>query len=1141
MSRKQKLPLISVIVCCYNGAQVLGESLDAIRGQKWNGKLELIVVDDCSSDETAKIAKAFKAKVIRNKKNLGCAGSRNVGIAAAKGEIIAFADDDCRPRPTWLRELYAVYASNPEAMAVGGPVEPHNKKHWLFRYLSINNPLSQLELSVSASRKPLYRIKEYLKGIFGFAKPVNNRKRQVYSLPGANFSFRKSALLAIGGFDGDYPFSGEDQDVCRRINEQFPNSVWFAPKAKVLHAFRPQLGDTLRRARAYGKGNAHFADKYSDTSLVIFPFPLLIALIAVALTVFLTWWSALFALLLIPLFYSKWLILAIKNRSFEQLTYAYINFLQEVYGNWGLIQGIREVNHAKRIKGHSPDIGSETEATEDTDNHFGDEDILNDDKTNHRLWVTGVLFGLLIAFNLLELSTGLVQMILSSLFILVVPGYLLLRALRISLHGISAAIFAFTTSVGLLLMTSLVANLAISLFMREPHFSTQLFVGSFDALYLALLAFAFIRTPHIHITKPNWKIWLRRLLAAAILVILPLFGAFATAYLNHSGNNIMSMIVLGICGTLAICTLFLLKKLSSPIVALILYSIALTVIIMGAGRGAFLSGTDVSKEYYLFSLTQQVGHWSPSLYHDAYNACLSINLLPIMLQAITKLSDQSIFRVLIPSLYALLPVGVYALLRGRYNSNQKIAFTGSIFFIAQQVFVNWAAVPIRQMICLLFFNALLLAIFSKRSLPRAGRAILVLLFGISMILSHYSTTYMALGLLITAWLINRLLYFVDVRIKHQKVNFEAPILGAPLLVVLVAAAWIWYTPITHTSNNITHLAKNAIAQIREGNLNIFASDAHSEQSSFFDQFNLDAKPRTTDQIWSGYLQSTHDKYNGIAILPLVEQKQAIMPIHQATPIVDFNVPEKLGKAVIFSNQMLSKLSHAFIGIGLLLGVWLLWLRRRGGHEFAVYGTAAATMLVLVAVVPYASITYDLGRTSQQMLPLLVIPTITGGVTVLRVISRQRFSQQTAITLLGVGFGIMFLFATGWITQLTGGVPANKLLNNSGTQYKAATKTGELVAANWLSGNYDKTSRVYAGYYARNRLWAGGIDRPNFYNDLLPWTIDKYAYVYQDSDEIKTGFTTTYYNGSFVNYQYPTSLLSAKKNLIYSNGQTNIYK
>lgn len=102
--------LISIIVPIYNSEKYLSECLDSICAQTYKN-LQIILVDDCSTDSSPKICKEYEKKdrrieVYRPKKNGGQSASRNLGLKHAKGEWIAFADNDDTLEPEMLETLF---------------------------------------------------------------------------------------------------------------------------------------------------------------------------------------------------------------------------------------------------------------------------------------------------------------------------------------------------------------------------------------------------------------------------------------------------------------------------------------------------------------------------------------------------------------------------------------------------------------------------------------------------------------------------------------------------------------------------------------------------------------------------------------------------------------------------------------------------------------------------------------------------------------------------------------------------------------------------------------------------------------------------------------------------------------------------
>ncbi len=107
-------PLVSCIVPVFNGEAYLGEALDSILAQTWR-PLEIIVVDDGSTDGSAALAEAYGAVVrVIKQANAGCAAARNAGLAAATGDFVAFLDADDVWHPEKLNRQMARFEARPD-------------------------------------------------------------------------------------------------------------------------------------------------------------------------------------------------------------------------------------------------------------------------------------------------------------------------------------------------------------------------------------------------------------------------------------------------------------------------------------------------------------------------------------------------------------------------------------------------------------------------------------------------------------------------------------------------------------------------------------------------------------------------------------------------------------------------------------------------------------------------------------------------------------------------------------------------------------------------------------------------------------------------------------------------------------------
>jgi glycosyltransferase involved in cell wall biosynthesis len=112
---------VSVVIPARNAEAMIGRTVAAVISQELNGGFEVVVVDDGSTDATAKTARAAGARVVSNPTPRGPAEARNAGVAASSAPLIAFTDADCVPAPGWLR---AGAEALEHADLVQGRVEP---------------------------------------------------------------------------------------------------------------------------------------------------------------------------------------------------------------------------------------------------------------------------------------------------------------------------------------------------------------------------------------------------------------------------------------------------------------------------------------------------------------------------------------------------------------------------------------------------------------------------------------------------------------------------------------------------------------------------------------------------------------------------------------------------------------------------------------------------------------------------------------------------------------------------------------------------------------------------------------------------------------------------------------------------------
>ena len=333
-------PALSVVICSLNGAEGLDRCLRALDAQTIRPALQLVVVDDGSTDSTSDVARAHGVNLVRHDECRGLAAARNSGVSVASAAIVAFLDDDCEPDVDWSEKVIASFSN--DILALGGSLNVPDSPGIVLDYLRRNNPLAPREVDLAKSHRLLYRLWRYL--VRQWSRDQQHARRAVFSFAGGNMSLRRSMLAAIGGFDERIRFGGEDDDILWRLERSFPGyTVIYDPAVRVVHYFEPSLRDTLRRSRAYGKGQAMLCRKWPNVNAVVFPFPLIV--LALLLSGIALPYLAVVAVLLPELLYLKGLRSAVGQRNALCLLDAYIQLAQETWANAGFAEGWLRYRH----------------------------------------------------------------------------------------------------------------------------------------------------------------------------------------------------------------------------------------------------------------------------------------------------------------------------------------------------------------------------------------------------------------------------------------------------------------------------------------------------------------------------------------------------------------------------------------------------------------------------------------------------------------------------------------------------------------------------------------------------------------------------------------------------------------------------
>lgn len=216
---------VAVIVPVWNGEAVLARCLDALVRQTIpRDTYQIIVVDNGSSDATARIARSYSGVELLEETRPGSYVARNLGIGRVRAPITAFTDADCEPAPDWLEQIVRAAAANPGFGVLAGKIE-------LFDEI--------------AQEREVFGDYERL-----FSFPQSHAARG--NCATANWASETALLKALGGFDAALK-SGGDRQMALRIRES-GHPLVYIPAMVVRHPVRASRAELVRKRQRLSGG-----------------------------------------------------------------------------------------------------------------------------------------------------------------------------------------------------------------------------------------------------------------------------------------------------------------------------------------------------------------------------------------------------------------------------------------------------------------------------------------------------------------------------------------------------------------------------------------------------------------------------------------------------------------------------------------------------------------------------------------------------------------------------------------------------------------------------------------------------------------------------------------------------------------------
>jgi glycosyltransferase involved in cell wall biosynthesis len=182
--------MISIVIPALNEEKLIGECLDSLKKQDYTGSYEIVVVDNGSTDHTPDVARNMGVRVVFCGQK-GVAYARQEGMLAAQGDIVIQADADTIYPGWWINRIKKQFDNHPKSVAIAGTFIYKDPPWWCsFEY--------------------------FLRSFFGLFTSLVFRRALVIS--GANFAFRKKALIQAGGYRQNV-YSSDQIDIASRLSK----------------------------------------------------------------------------------------------------------------------------------------------------------------------------------------------------------------------------------------------------------------------------------------------------------------------------------------------------------------------------------------------------------------------------------------------------------------------------------------------------------------------------------------------------------------------------------------------------------------------------------------------------------------------------------------------------------------------------------------------------------------------------------------------------------------------------------------------------------------------------------------------------------------------------------------------------------
>ena len=411
----------------------------------------------------------------------------------------------------------------------------------------------------------------------------------------------------------------------------------------------------------------------------------------------------------------------------------------------------------------------------------------------------------IVALDSLGLGIPILRQVIGFLYLTFVPGILLIGVFRINnLNTLETLLYSAGLSLSFLMFIGFLMNFFYPLIGISKPISITPILFTVTTIILLLCTVFYYRSKEFVLSLSVKEITSPAVLLLALLPFISIFGAHLLKYYNSN------TILLALFAIISVFPLIVsMGKFPVKILPFLVWIISISLVFSHSLAFKYLSFplSDATVEHYYANLVYQNGIWDPQIFGN-HNAMLRIVMLHPIHAILLNLNLTDVFMIIHPLLYSLTPVALYALFKRQ--TNEKIAFLSCFFFMSLHTFFLILSRMTRAGIAELFLALFALSITDK-NISGAKKSLLSIIFALSIVVSHYGTSYLLMFALIASVLLlvlfRKFLAFPTIK---EKISIS-PIFS--ILYVVSLLAWYMYISASSSFETLVKFLNHMVSEM----------------------------------------------------------------------------------------------------------------------------------------------------------------------------------------------------------------------------------------------------------------------------------------------------------------------------------------